>query len=418
MTSENDISISSSSAQRTTALATFTSTPPTIKSCKSYKDWKKLIKHWSRISGLQNSDQASAVLLSLTGDDLDAVLQIPETDLDSETGLATLLKRLDSLYLKDELAEKYNTLENFETYRRQPSTSIRDFINEFEKRHNKIKNYGANMTDDLLACRLIRAANLTSDKEQLVRATVDELIYDDVKTKMIKIFDAATPAASSQETPLVKDTFHSEQQRSNNNGDSNDHGCENDFSCSDEEEVYYANSKWRNKSKSRKHVSFKSPSSSSSNWRNDSRKYDHDSRKYDHDSRKYDKSEQRSILAERRNTSRAKNPPDRHGNPTRCEICDSVNHWADKCPDRSSGEKETYIVHEIVLHADIQSPENLRSLVSETWNTGLIDCGAVRTVSGDIWVDEYLKSLSPSDASDVTYYPNNTYYRFGDGQSV
>ena len=221
MTSENDISISSSSAQRTTALATFTSTPPTIKSCKSYKDWKKLIKHWSRISGLQNSDQASAVLLSLTGDDLDAVLQIPETDLDSETGLATLLKRLDSLYLKDELAEKYNTLENFETYRRQPSTSIRDFINEFEKRHNKIKNYGANMTDDLLACRLIRAANLTSDKEQLVRATVDELIYDDVKTKMIKIFDAATPTASSQETPLVKDTFHSEQQRSsNNNGDS------------------------------------------------------------------------------------------------------------------------------------------------------------------------------------------------------
>ena len=117
MTSENDISVLSSSAQRTTAIATFTSAPPTIKSCKSYKDWKKLIRHWSRISGLQNSDQASAVLLSLTGDDLDAVLQIPETDLDSETGLATLLKRLDSLYLKDELAEKYNALENFETYR-------------------------------------------------------------------------------------------------------------------------------------------------------------------------------------------------------------------------------------------------------------------------------------------------------------
>ena len=62
--------------------------------------------------------------------------------------------------------------------------------------------------------------------------------------------------------------------------ETNDHGSENDFSGD-------ANSKRRNKPKSCKHVSFKSPSSSLSNCRNDSLKYDNDSRKYDHDSRKY-----------------------------------------------------------------------------------------------------------------------------------
>ena len=114
-------------------LTIHSSTPPLIKSCKSYKDWKRLIKHWSKIAGLKPNEQASAILLSLTGEDLDAALQVPEEDLDKDDGLDALLKRLDTLYLKDELAEKFGALEAFQTYSRPSSASIRDFIIEFEK---------------------------------------------------------------------------------------------------------------------------------------------------------------------------------------------------------------------------------------------------------------------------------------------
>ena len=33
---------------------------------------------------------------------------------------------------------------------------------------------------------------------------------------------------------------------------------------------------------------------------------------------------------------RSKNPLNRYGNPTKCAICHSINHWAQNCPDRES----------------------------------------------------------------------------------
>ena len=45
------------------------------------------------------------------------------------------------------------------------------------------------------------------------------------------------------------------------------------------------------------------------------------------------------------NTNRKLNPPDANGNPSRCAICESVYHWARKCPDSQdtgyTGSKQT-----------------------------------------------------------------------------
>jgi hypothetical protein len=72
-------------------------------------------------------------------------------------------------------------------YKRPIYLSIRDFLQEFDKKHYRVKNHA--LTDeDLLGYRLIKAANLAPDKEQLVKATVTTLNYDVVKEKMLKIF--------------------------------------------------------------------------------------------------------------------------------------------------------------------------------------------------------------------------------------
>ena len=44
------------------------------------------------------------------------------------------------------------------------------------------------MPDDLLAYRLLKAANLTMRDEQLVKATITELNYEIVKSKLTKVF--------------------------------------------------------------------------------------------------------------------------------------------------------------------------------------------------------------------------------------
>ena len=73
------------------------------------------------------------------------------------------------------------------------------------------------------------------------------------------------------------------------------------------------------------------------------------------------------------------------GNPTKCAICHSINHWAQNCPDREN--ENTYVVNEVVSHqSDYDNPNELRHLTSETWSSALLDCGASKTVCGKEWL--------------------------------
>ena len=97
----------------------YTKAPPSIKSCKTYHDWKKLINVWSGLTSLAKEKQASAVLLSLEGEAQDAALEIEQDKLSAATGLDEIIARLDILYIKDEIAEQYNALENLETWKKE-----------------------------------------------------------------------------------------------------------------------------------------------------------------------------------------------------------------------------------------------------------------------------------------------------------
>ena len=78
--------------------------------------------------------------------------------------------------------QKYNALEAFETYKQRQNMTIKDFLTEFEKRYYKAKSYGTKISDDLLAYRLLKSANLPTRDEQLVKATIIKLKYDLVKS--------------------------------------------------------------------------------------------------------------------------------------------------------------------------------------------------------------------------------------------
>ena len=87
---------------------------------------------------------------------------------------------------------------------------------------------------------------------------------------------------------------------------------------------------------------------------------------------------------------------DKSGIPTRCIVCESINHWAKQCPDRSRTEHGTLLTeNEIVLHTNNNNKSNdLKCLVAETWSTALLDCGASKTVCGKEWLQQYKETLS------------------------
>ena len=60
--------------------------------------------------------------------------------------------------------------------------------------------------------------------------------------------------------------------------------------------------------------------------------------------------------------------------------------------------------------------EQLKTLVSESWNSAVLNSGATNTVAGEVWYNSYITSLNENDKQKIKHHkPGNT-YRFGDGK--
>ena len=76
-------------------------------------------------------------------------------------------------------------------------------------------------------------------------------------------------------------------------------------------------------------------------------------------------------------------------------MCESINHSASDCPDKTESENDTWLSHEAILfEADFDHPSELKGLLSESWNAAVLDNGAGKTVCGRVWLvisTHYLK---------------------------
>lgn len=87
--------------------------PPTFEEGKSYESWKNEVNIWTRVTGLEKKKQALAVALALSGRARDTAMEIPVDDLNKDTGMATLLGKLDALFLKEEKDRIYEAYSDF-----------------------------------------------------------------------------------------------------------------------------------------------------------------------------------------------------------------------------------------------------------------------------------------------------------------
>ena len=117
--------------------------PPRLSQAKSYEDWVKLLDIWTEYSELEKEKQGPALLFTLEDNAQQVVIEaLTKEEIGSETGVEKIKEQLHKLYKKDEITQKYNALEAFETYRKNSTDSFRTFIAEFEKNtvyHSKLK---------------------------------------------------------------------------------------------------------------------------------------------------------------------------------------------------------------------------------------------------------------------------------------
>ena len=183
--------------------------PPPFDEKTSYESWKNEIAIWRLVTELDEKKQALAVTLSLKGRAKASALEIAAGDLNSDTGMTTLMTKLDSLFLKEEKDRQYEAYTEFDRIARGSATSMVDYIIEFEHRYNKLCKFKMELPDAVLAFKLLDTAGLNVKDKQLALTACPSVSFVDVKSALKIIFgDNVTPQDGSSSLRMSEDAAY------------------------------------------------------------------------------------------------------------------------------------------------------------------------------------------------------------------
>ena len=112
--------------------------------------------------------------------------------MECDNGFKNVLEVLDGLFKVDEKDAEMKAYNDFETIQRREDQTIADFINQFDSLLNKTKTHGNIMSDNLLAIKLMRGANLTKSQSEIIKACTVNIDYTTIKATMKRTFGEST----------------------------------------------------------------------------------------------------------------------------------------------------------------------------------------------------------------------------------
>ena len=330
-----------------------------------FEHWLHEIEMWQLVTDLAKEKQGPVLYLSLSPKVRQACATLTKEELNVNDGLNRLITKLRELYAVSKDQAMFTAYEQFETFQRDPSMNITEYINQFEQLNHKLKTYKIELPSPVLAYQLLKNANLPKSKRDLARATIAELKYDDMKRQIKAIYDSCTTDEKTTD-------------------DASDILVEN-------ERAYYLRNNY-SANRGRNFRGGRYRGRGGANYRGSRQE----------DNRTY----------QTQSSARIKNCPDEHGNPTRCKICGSIFHYYRDCPDADKKDLSLQSL-KIQLFTQESGVELcfLEQMVSETLSCAVIDPGCPSNVCGKNWLNCYLDSLPNLD--EVTEAPGKKSYQFG-----
>ena len=238
------------------------------------------------------------------------------------------------------------------------------------------------MSENILAYRLLRSANLSEHHQQLVRATISKLDYESMKLQISKNF--ADQSMDSDNDISIK-------------LESANLSSHNEYSSSG---TFYGNV-------SRPPRSFYGRGANRLGWTRNRGGF------------------RGSATRGMSRPKRGKNPLNDRGVVSRCQICDSMNHWAANCPDATyyTEEYDAYnewddgnAEHHVTLYqAAFIGEYSMKTFVAESMSAAILDSGASSTVCGKTWMECYVDGLPAENREKVVYKPSLNSFKFGSG---
>ena len=137
-----------------------------------YLSWKTDLEVWELYTDLEKKKRGPAVYLQLEGKARDAVREFKPEDIGKDTGLKSIMDKLDEVYLKDKNTLSYTAFKEFYEYKRSSGEKYSEFMLKFEQLYNKMAKYDMHLHEGVKAFFLLNAVNMSIESEKLARATV------------------------------------------------------------------------------------------------------------------------------------------------------------------------------------------------------------------------------------------------------
>ena len=130
-------------------------TPPILVDEAGYIEWKDDLKIWELYTDLDKKKMGPAVYLTLSGHARDCVRDLTPGEIGAETGLKTIVEKLDKIFLKDKDTQTFITFETFYSYRRSSGENMTDFLVHFEYLRHKMEKQNIQLPEGVLAFLLM-----------------------------------------------------------------------------------------------------------------------------------------------------------------------------------------------------------------------------------------------------------------------
>ena len=319
-----------------------------------------------------------ALILAISGKAQEIVLELSLDEIKAAEGVETILNKLRSIYRKDSVDTAYEAFEKFIYFTREGSMTISEYINEFERRYNKAKVHGCELSSSIRAFYLLNQAKLSEEHKKLIRATLNVLDFNEMKTKMCKVFGTQGSLNQSHET--------------------NDNIKIEDLNIAEgeTEDIYYGNYRYNRPYRGAQR-GFRG---------NQSR------------GRPFNPSQR---LQTSRGSLRGRvysQYLDQKNKKQRCSFCESLYHNFAECPERIYfAHEEEEEAHDVILYqSNLICEKDFDIFVAEASVSAILDCGASATVSGKGWFDSYMRGLSTEQQNKVEITDSQSSFKFGTGE--
>ena len=333
--------------------------PPVLKDGVVYSTWRHELEAWQLLTDLAVEKQAIQIYLyGLEGQFRDLISKIPIRTLNAQNGVKALLDKLDEFCVADKSRRAFNLYEKLYTFRRKSSQSISEALMMYDGILSDFNAEGMQLPGEVMAFHVLKAMNLSSEKEGLARATIDTYDY---KTMVAKIQSLSCESI----------------------GGNNKSDTETDIKPPEglETDVLYSSTK----------------------------------RNFNKYNNKGASGGQRRCYICNSPDHMANNCPNRKsksGQGVKCFNCNRYGHYSKGCPE-NRGNKDNSV--HITL---FQSDPGVSNFLNEALGHAIIDTACKHTLAGTIWMEQYMNTLSDKEKQGVVQKSCDLSFRFGDGKET